>query len=174
MSSAGRTSSRSWWLPAFLTLAILIVAFAWTRSSESSTWEATAVVGTETFEINRDRIPRTVAALVRGSTAEFGESVSALPIEGTGLVSVAASGDTREGAESAVERFLPVVIHDLNRAGSDVGTFVLVTGVTSRPSPSELTVVNTLLFGFVGLGSLSLSANRFRAFRRVDGSSPHD
>jgi len=174
MSYAGRTSSRSWWLPVSLTLAILVVAFAWTRSSESSTWEATAVVGTEAFEINRERIPRTAAALVRGSSAEFGESVRARPIEGTGLVSVAASGDTREEAESAVERFLPVVIHDLNRAGADVGTFVLVTGVASRPSPSERTRVNTLLFGFVGLSSLSLSANRLGAFRPVDGSSPRD
>jgi hypothetical protein len=174
MSDTARTSSRGWWLLAFLALVILVIALAWTRPSQSSTWEATAVIGTEAFEINRDRIPRTAAALVRGSSAEFGESVRARPIEGTGLLSIAASGDTREEAESAVERFLPVVIHDLNRAGADVGTFVLVAGVASRPSPSKHTRANTLLFGFVGLSSLSLSANRFRAFRRVDGSSPRD
>jgi hypothetical protein len=151
--------------------AVVLSLFAWSVFSRPATWESATVVGAETFEINRARIPRTAAALVRGSGTEFGDRVQVLPVEGTGFVSVSATGDSAEEAEAILSALVPIVVHDLNRAGPDVGTFAQLIDVTTRPSQSPSSLGDFLLFTAVGVGSLSLSAVGLHSLGDADGTA---
>ena len=133
----------------------------------SSQWEASALVGADSFEINRARIPRTAAGLVRDSRVTVDSDATVQPIEETGLILVRVVDTDRARAEADLDTLVTVVLEDLNAVGDGVASFVQVTDATVRTRTAGLRLSDglffltlaTLAFGLAGFGVVSYAAH---------------
>lgn len=121
----------------------IVVVFSGLASSQ---WEASALVGADSFEINRARIPRTAAGLVRDSRLTIDTDATVQPIEETGLVLVRVVDGDRARAEEDLDTLVAVVLEDLNAVGESVGSFVQVTDAAVLPKTVGLELSQLLFF----------------------------
>ena len=140
----------------------------------TSRWESTAFVASDSFEINRARIPRTAVTLLRGTSHYFGERATVLPIEGSGLVAVTFRAATADQAEDGLQLLLGMALQSLNSVGPDIGSFVQVTDAVTQQTSTGPGFLGAVLFMVVGVSSLSLSVSGTRALVRRETSPTGD